>query len=150
MRKLFPSVLATAVIAAMAGGTALVLPKAAPVAAPEQTVAVQQAAPGTTPAPHILDFAKGLKNPPKKLPAAATPVPVPVDVDGCDHGYGTAGQCVPVVFPPGVGDSTKERCDWLKDHGFKELKVHDKVKAADKDKLKLDKNKDGIACGSGD
>lgn len=150
MRKSIPSVLVAAVIAATAGGTALVLPRTSPAAVPEQNPTARQSAPGPTPTPHVMDFAKGLKTPPKKLPATAEPVPLPADLDGCDHGYGTAGQCVPVVFPPGVGDSTEERCDWLKKHGFKELKVHDKVKPAEKDKLKLDKNKDGVACGRGD
>lgn len=52
---------------------------------------------------------------------------------------------MPLVFPPGVGDTAKDRCQWLKNHGFKELKVHDKAKGMDQ--LKLDKNKDNIACG---
>jgi len=150
MRKSIPSVLVAAVIAAAAAGTTLGLAQASPTAAPAPAPAAQQASAQETPAPHILDFAHGLQNSPKKLPASATPVPQAPEVDGCDHGYGEAGQCVPVAFPPGVGSSTQERCDWLKAHGFKELKVHDRAAAADKDKLKLDKNMDGVACGRGD
>ncbi|GAA0688810.1 hypothetical protein GCM10010193_48650 [Kitasatospora atroaurantiaca] len=150
MLKSIPSVLVAVAVAGAAAGTTLGLAQASPTAAPAPATVVQQDSAQATPAPHILDFAHGLKDSPKKLPASATAVPQPVDVDGCDHDYGVIGQCVPVAFPPGVGTSTQERCDWLKAHGFKELKVHNRAKAADKDKLKLDKNKDGVACGRGD
>jgi hypothetical protein len=60
--------------------------------------------------------------------------------DGCAHGYGEVNQCVPVQFPPGVTD----RCAWLRAHDFGPLAVHGE------DRLGLDLNRDGIACGPGD
>ncbi|WP_354643335.1 hypothetical protein [Kitasatospora camelliae] len=153
MRKSIPAVLFAAAVAATAAGTTLAGSGSAPAAAPAAPAAAQPAAPAAgqaSAAPHVLDFAQGLKNSPKKLPAQGTPAPQPPGVDGCDHAYGTAGQCVPAVFPPGVGTSAAERCTWLKDHGLKDVKVKEQKNAADKDKLKLDRNKDGIACGAGD
>ncbi|MEV6207908.1 hypothetical protein [Kitasatospora sp. NPDC051914] len=148
MRKSTPTtLLAIAVVTAGAAlGVAHAAPTASTPAAPAPVAAARQDAPQPSPAPHVQDFAHGLGNS-KKLPTSAGPAQVP-DADGCDHGYGTEGQCVPLVFPPGVGDTAKDRCQWLKDHGFKELKVHDKAKG--KDQLKLDKNKDNIACGKDD
>ncbi len=61
-------------------------------------------------------------------------------VDGCDHHYGLPTQCVPVNFPPG----TRNRCQWLRQHGLSSIPV------SKRDQLKIDTNKDGVACGPGD
>jgi hypothetical protein len=61
-------------------------------------------------------------------------------LDGCDHDYGTVGQCVPWSFPAGVTD----RCAWLREHRFGPLRVRGV------DRLRLDTNHDRIACGPGD
>jgi hypothetical protein len=90
---------------------------------------------GTKPAPLVQGFARGGK--------AVTPMVTPTPgtgLDGCDHGYGTAAQCVPTSFPPGVTD----RCDWLRAHGFGPLAVRGP------DRLRLDTNHDRVACGTGD
>ncbi|GGK37647.1 hypothetical protein GCM10011591_06590 [Nocardia camponoti] len=94
------------------------------------------------PDPHILPFAEK-PNGEKKGPGDKNKkVTFPVSVDGCDHRYGTAGQCVPWTFPAGIKD--KERCDWLGKRGLASLKL------VGEDRLNLDRNRDGIACGKGD
>ncbi|GIF08283.1 hypothetical protein [Actinoplanes siamensis] len=65
------------------------------------------------------------------------PVKVAPTVDGCDRNYGTRAQCVPLNFPKGVRD----RCAWLKAHGFSRVKV------VVEDRQKLDPDRNGIACG---
>jgi hypothetical protein len=90
-----------------------------------------------TPAPFIQNFAAqpGLaRQKPKGKPAA--PVKVAPTIDGCDRNYGTIAQCIPIVFPKGVTD----KCGWLTAHGFTALKV------MGKDRQRLDRDRDGIAC----
>src|SRR5262245_30151304 len=65
-----------------------------------------------TPAPHILNFANKLSGVHMKLPTGPTHVAVPWNVDGCDHAYGAANQCVPWTIP---GTAAK-RCHWLAAH----------------------------------
>ncbi|MEV6207300.1 hypothetical protein [Kitasatospora sp. NPDC051914] len=139
MRKSLPALLVAAAIAATAAGTTTILPTASSTVAPAQRPASQQ-----TPAPHIHGFARGLKASPEQLPTSASPVPQEPGSDGCDHAYGTAGQCVPWVFPPGVGSTTRARCAWLTAHGLGELQVHGR------DRMHLDRNRDGIICGRDD
>jgi hypothetical protein len=96
----------------------------------------------TTPAapePFVQNFGPtGTPMPPGPSPTG--PVIVPVSVDGCDHGYGERNQCVPWSFPPGTADG----CDWLRANGFGPLVVHGS------DRLDLDRDDDGIACGPAD
>lgn len=73
-------------------------------------------------------------------PVPAGPVEVPVNVDGCDHGYGSRGQCVPWEFPVGTADG----CAWLAGHGFGPLAVRGP------DRHRLDRDGDGTACGTDD
>lgn len=61
--------------------------------------------------------------------------------DGCDHAYGRIGQCVPWTFPK---MPRADRCAWLLDRGYGRLEVHGR------DRHRLDRDKDGIACGKGD
>ncbi len=100
------------------------------------------AAPPATPAPHILPFADSPKGPRQGPLAPSNGVKVEAGIDGCDHRYGTPAQCVPWTLPAGVKD--KDHCVWLREHGLHTLRV------VGDDRLKLDKNRDGIACGTGD
>jgi hypothetical protein len=72
--------------------------------------------------------------PPRRSPTAK--VSVPANVDGCDHNYGEKTQCIPARFPPDATD----KCDWLKAHGFKTIRV------VGTDRQKLDEDSDGVAC----
>ncbi len=71
--------------------------------------------------------------------------PVSPTVSGCDRHYGSANVCVPTAFPEEVKATTADRCTWLKEHDYGRLKVNGKD-----DPLKLDRNRDGLACGKGD
>ncbi|MFD3702351.1 hypothetical protein ACFWUP_04330 [Nocardia sp. NPDC058658] len=95
------------------------------------------------PAPHILPFADVPKGP-KRGPSARGNIAEKVEasIDGCDHRYGTAAQCVPWTLPAGV--KNKDQCAWLAAHGLRSLRV------VGEDRLRLDNNRDGIACGAGD
>jgi hypothetical protein len=73
-------------------------------------------------------------------PAAVGVTMGAVPIDGCDHSYGGANQCVPWNFPPG----TTDRCFWLRAHGLGNVAVHGR------DRHHLDTNSDGVGCGSGD
>ncbi|MEU6529624.1 galactose oxidase-like domain-containing protein [Streptomyces sp. NPDC046928] len=66
-------------------------------------------------------------------------------VSGCDRHYGSANVCVPTDFPPAVKATTQARCDWLKANDYGRLKVD-----GQDDPLRLDPNRDGVACGKGD
>ncbi|WP_343997681.1 galactose oxidase-like domain-containing protein [Streptomyces thermocarboxydovorans] len=94
---------------------------------------------------HVHDFAQApegkVTGPGKKR----TSHPVSPRISGCDRHYGSANVCVPTVFPDEVKPATTARCTWLKDHDYGRLKVNGKD-----DPLKLDRNRDGIACGEGD
>ncbi|MFD8201842.1 galactose oxidase-like domain-containing protein [Streptomyces sp. NPDC059701] len=71
--------------------------------------------------------------------------PVAPTVSGCDRHYGSANVCVPTVFPAEVKRTTAARCTWLarNDYGRLELNGTD-------DPLRLDPDRDGVACGKGD
>jgi hypothetical protein len=85
-------------------------------ATPEPTLAVSASALNAAPAPDVQIYAQG--------PAVrATHGPHSVNlphVDGCDHDYGYANQCVPWAIP---GGSPTADCAWLKSNGFGALKV---------------------------
>jgi hypothetical protein len=96
---------------------------------------------GAGPAPYVQEFGSRSRAP--QAGPAASPTAkrtAQTDIDGCDHAYGTTGQCVPWTFPPGVTG----RCAWLRAHNFGPLPVHGP------DRLGLDTNHDQIACGPGD
>ncbi|MEJ1197992.1 MULTISPECIES: galactose oxidase-like domain-containing protein [unclassified Streptomyces] len=71
--------------------------------------------------------------------------PVGPTVSGCDRHYGSANVCVPTAFPEEVEATTADRCAWLEEHDYGRLKVNGKD-----DPLKLDRDRDGVACGKGD
>jgi hypothetical protein len=97
------------------------------------------------PSAHVHDFADDLGRAPKKPLKKRDSVPVDPQVAGCDRHYGNAGVCVPTVFPKTVKRTTAARCTWLADHDYGRLKVN-----GGDDPLRLDPNRDGVACGKGD
>ncbi|MEU9053061.1 galactose oxidase-like domain-containing protein [Streptomyces sp. NPDC048384] len=94
---------------------------------------------------HVHDFADNLKGKVTGPGKKRTSQKVSPTVSGCDRHYGSANVCVPTDFPPTVKAKTKARCDWLKKNDYGRLKVNGKD-----DPLRLDTNRDGIACGKGD
>lgn len=69
---------------------------------------------------------------------------------GCVVGYGNPGQCLPVVPPShaahaGHGMDMAWTCEEVRTIFVKGITVQ-----RGKDSLKLDSNKDGVACGEGD
>ncbi|MET7269983.1 galactose oxidase-like domain-containing protein [Streptomyces flaveolus] len=71
--------------------------------------------------------------------------PVSPTVSGCDRHYGSANVCVPTVFPAEVKKTTAARCAWLARNDYGRLEVNGKD-----DPLRLDADRDGVACGQGD
>ncbi|QIQ02959.1 DUF1929 domain-containing protein [Streptomyces liangshanensis] len=94
---------------------------------------------------HVHDFAGDLAKPAKKPQKKRTSAPVSKQIAGCDRHYGSANVCVPTVFPDTVRATTKARCDWLAANEYGRLKVNGKD-----DPLRLDPDRDGVACGKGD
>lgn len=104
-----------------------------------------QALSATDASPHVHDFADNLKGKVTGPGKKRTSQEVSSTVSGCDRHYGSANVCVPTDFPPTVKATTKSRCDWLKKNDYGRLKVNGRD-----DPLRLDRNRDGIACGKGD
>ena len=130
---------AALIIAPLVAGTAIFVGATASTAhdAPHLAISARAAA---KPAPYVHDFAGGLKDKPLKNATGPHRVTVAWNVDGCDHDYGGANQCVPWAIPAPAG----QRCQWLNAHGFGPLKVYGR------DRQHLDTNHDGIACDTGD
>ncbi|MCL8011900.1 galactose oxidase-like domain-containing protein [Streptomyces sp. AS02] len=104
-----------------------------------------QALSATDASAHVHAFADDLKGKVTGPGKKRTSQKVGPTVSGCDRHYGSANVCVPTDFPPTVKATTKSRCDWLKKNDYGRLKVNGKD-----DPLRLDRNRDGIACGKGD
>ncbi|MFJ8635850.1 galactose oxidase-like domain-containing protein [Streptomyces sp. NPDC093568] len=104
-----------------------------------------QALSATDASAHVHDFADDLKGKVTGPGKKRTSQKVSPTVSGCDRHYGSVNVCVPTDFPPTVKATTKARCDWLKKNDYGRLKVNGKD-----DPLRLDPNRDGIACGKGD
>ncbi|MBV7699964.1 galactose oxidase-like domain-containing protein [Streptomyces sp. TRM70350] len=94
---------------------------------------------------HVHSFADDLSGKVTKPGKKRTSQQVPTTISGCDRHYGSANVCVPTTFPADVKRTTAARCTWLKQHDYGRLKVNGKD-----DPLRLDPNKDGVACGKGD
>ncbi|MFE3827153.1 galactose oxidase-like domain-containing protein [Streptomyces sp. NPDC059092] len=106
---------------------------------------------------HVHGFAGELTQPAKQSRKPRASEPVSPRVAGCDRHYGSANVCVPTVFPEtatvtgaGAGaragrEVTKARCAWLAANDYGRLKVNGKD-----DPLRLDPDRDGVACGKGD
>lgn len=142
-RNLSQSLAAVALLGAALMLLAAKAPQFRPAAAPGTTAPARSTAPGSvrTPAPHIQPFAQqpGVARQ-KPSPSPIATYRVAPNIDGCDHNYGVAGQCIPWVFPSGTADG----CAWLREHDFGPLVV------AGQDRLHLDTNRDQIACGAAD
>jgi hypothetical protein len=101
-----------------------------------------QAGSAVTPPAFVQDFAQQPgTNPKGPAPSPTAGVEIAEGTDGCDHAYGGRDVCVPWEFPAGVTD----KCGWLKERGFKPLKIE-----GGRDRHALDRNTDGTACGPGD
>ena len=132
-----PAAAAATLTAVFAGVTVFA---GATIAAAHPAPVLAVSVPAAAPAPHILPFAQDLLGARLALPAGPLHVAVAWNVDGCDHDYGSASQCVPWTIPAPAGQG----CQWLAAHGFGPLKVNGR------DRLGLDANQDGIACDQGD
>lgn len=100
---------------------------------------------GDAPSAHVHDFAdapKGKVTGPGKKAGSKKVSPT---ISGCDRHYGSANVCVPTAFPAQVDRTTAARCAWLKKNDYGRLKVN-----GGDDPLKLDRDRDGVACGKGD
>ncbi|UYQ64101.1 galactose oxidase-like domain-containing protein [Streptomyces peucetius] len=107
--------------------------------------AMARAAAAEHPSAHVHEFADDLSGATKKPGKKRTSVEVDPQIAGCDRHYGNAGVCVPTVFPKKVKPTTAARCAWLADHDYGRLRVN-----GGDDPLRLDPNRDGVACGKGD
>ncbi|WP_341719261.1 hypothetical protein QQG74_05815 [Micromonospora sp. FIMYZ51] len=95
-----------------------------------------------TPAPRIHPFANELSGATRTAaPSPTARLKMAEGLDGCDHGYGERGVCVPWTLPAGVTDA----CAWLRERDYPPLPVNNP-----RDRHNLDRNKDGVACGPGD
>jgi hypothetical protein len=105
-------------------------------ARPQPMLAVPASALKAAPAPHIMVF--GTSGAKKIYPKGhAKSIPEPFNIDGCDHNYGTANQCVPWAIP---GATPQAKCAWLKSNGFGPLSV------PGKNRQHLPENAAGDAC----
>ncbi len=100
---------------------------------------------GTGAAPHVHSFADGLTGKVAGPGRKRTSQPVGPTVSGCDRHYGSANVCVPTAFPATVRKTTAARCSWLRTNDYGRLRVNGKD-----DPLRLDPDRDGLACGKGD
>lgn len=90
------------------------------------------------PAPYVQPWAHRLPPAKPKIDKRPKQKPVPANVDGCDHAYGVSGQCVPWDLPRLPAGQTV--CGFLKELGLDRVKVHGR------DRHRLDRDRDGIAC----
>ncbi|MGW3724894.1 galactose oxidase-like domain-containing protein [Streptomyces sp. F001] len=104
-----------------------------------------QALSATDASAHVHSFADDLSGKVTGPGRKRTSQKVGTTVAGCDRHYGSANVCVPTAFPSEVKKTTAARCTWLKANDYGRLKVNGKD-----DPLRLDPNKDGVACGKGD
>jgi hypothetical protein len=100
------------------------------------TLAVPASALNATPAPDILTFDNGMTGHVADLKKGAVEVKVPWNVDGCDHDYGAANQCIPWKIPAPAGQA----CTWLRSMGFGALKVNGT------NRQNLPENAEGYVC----
>ena len=106
-------------------------------ARPQPTLAVSASALQAKPAAHIMNFASDPGGKRVYPHGHAKSVKVSWHVDGCDHDYGTANQCVPWTIP---GATPQAKCAWLQSHGFGPLAV------PGKNRQHLPENAQGDAC----
>ena len=125
-------------------------------AQPQATLAVSPSQAAATPAPLVMNFdtstpathhattpaADHASTPVTRVVKNKRDVPIkePVNIDGCDHDYGTPGQCVPWQIP---ASSPQAACAWLQANGFGPLYVYGV------NRQNLPENSAGYVCASG-
>ncbi|MEV7686205.1 galactose oxidase early set domain-containing protein [Streptomyces bungoensis] len=98
-----------------------------------------------TVSPHVHAFAGSLRGKVSGPGRKRAAQPVSPTLSGCDRHYGSINVCVPTVFPPQVGKTAAARCRWLQRNHYGRLEVN-----GGDDPLRLDRDRDGIACGRAD
>lgn len=91
-------------------------------------------------AAHVLYFGNDRVKPVTDVKAGAVTVKESWNIDGCDHDYGTANQCVPWSLP---GSTPQAKCAWLESNGFGALKVYGT------NRQDLPENAQGYVCAGG-
>jgi hypothetical protein len=105
-------------------------------ARPQPTLAVSASALQAKPSAHVMNF--GTDRTKRIYPHGhAKSVQESWHIDGCDHDYGTANQCVPWAIP---GATAQAKCAWLQSHGFGSLTV------PGTNRQQLPENAEGEAC----
>lgn len=105
-------------------------------ARPEPTLPVSASALKAAPAQHVMKYGH-LAGEKVYTKGHAKAVKESWHVDGCDHDYGTANQCVPWSVP---GATPQAKCAWLQSNGFGPLTV------PGTNRQHLPENAAGVAC----
>ncbi|MGW1073915.1 galactose oxidase-like domain-containing protein [Streptomyces sp. NPDC002537] len=94
-------------------------------------------------APMVHPFAAAMPHEAVRQPGPKrASVRVDPQLSGCDRHYGAADVCVPTVFPRTVAPTAQARCTWLKEHGYRDLRVNGRD-----DPLNLRPDGNGRVCG---
>ena len=109
-------------------------------AQPEATLAVSPSAASASPAPYVPYFGGSTAGNTPVVKHRDVPIKEPANLDGCDHNYGTPGQCVPWKIP---ASSPQAACAWLAANGFGPLKVYGT------NRQNLPENSAGYVCAAG-
>jgi len=109
-------------------------------ATPTPTLAVSPAALNAAPAPHVLIADNAMSGQVVKVKPAKAGIKEPWNIDGCDHDYGLANQCVPWQIP---GSTSAAKCAWLESRGFQSVQVYGT------NRQDLPENAQGYVCASG-
>ena len=110
-------------------------------AQPEATLAVSPSAASASPAPYVPSFGGSVAGKTRIVKNKRDiPIKEPVNIDGCDHDYGTPGQCIPWQIP---ASSPQAACAWLQANGFGPLQV------VGVNRQHLPENSAGYVCATG-
>ena len=106
-------------------------------ARPQATLAVSASALSAAPAAHVMNFGSAPAAKQIHPRGNGKSIPESWHIDGCDHDYGAANQCVPWSIP---GTTAQAKCAWLQSNGFGPLAV------PGKNRQHLPENAEGDAC----
>jgi hypothetical protein len=106
-------------------------------ARPQPTLAVSASALHAKPAAHVMNFGSAPAGKQMHPRGNGKSIHEPWNIDGCDHDYGAANQCVPWSIP---GKTAQAKCAWLQSNGFGPLTV------PGKNRQHLPENAEGDAC----
>jgi hypothetical protein len=106
-------------------------------AGPQPTLAVSASALQAKPSAHVMNFAAAPGAKRMHPHGDGKGIKESWHIDGCDHDYGTANQCVPWKIP---GATVQAKCAWLQAHGFGPLSV------PGTNRQHLPENAEGHAC----